>query len=95
MTCDGTLGNPGVYTMPTPEGPEVVACTGCYNCKPINPTAVVDEMMDSIGQVVDSMVTAINQLSRSLMAPPPKNRALRRALRYDHNPGKFPPGHKS
>ncbi len=31
--CDGTPGNPGIETIPSEDGPEKYACTGCPACR--------------------------------------------------------------
>lgn len=33
MTCDGSPGNPGVETVPSEDGVEKYACTGCSVCR--------------------------------------------------------------
>ncbi|MGE3487418.1 MAG: hypothetical protein AB7L09_22080 [Nitrospira sp.] len=82
--CDGSPGEPGVYDVPSEDGLDVVACTGCAVCRPLSPSEVMDEVMSAVGKVVDAAVVAMGEISRAVMGPPPKNRALRRALKYGH-----------
>lgn len=82
MACDGS----GTETQNGPDGPEVYACLGCVNCtKPGQVVSLaVDDLMRTVDSAVKELAKAMTQIADRFMAPPPKNRALRRALRYDH-----------
>jgi hypothetical protein len=88
VTCDGSPGNPGIETVPSSDGVEKYACTGCSVCKP-RPEDEQTEM-DSFNEAVNTVAQAMGavgqhyqqmfqEVAKKFMTGPPMNRAQRRA----------------
>lgn len=65
MTCNGSPGNPGTYDVPTPDGRDVVACTGCSVCRP---STTAEQMRAIVNACENDLPTFIEAMESAMVA---------------------------